>query len=506
MMNWSSYQQAIFDAVANSDSNLAINAVAGSGKTTTIVHAASLLQGDVAFLAFNKHIVGELERRLPKNVLAMTIHSLGYKALARKRRPTMSEYKHADIIDALLAQTMEGRSAAYKRAISRLVDLTRLTLTNLADHDAAGELISHHGISAQIAEAVDELSDQIPGGRWSYNGLYGRVIRMAAMVIAEGIKEYRETGRIDFTDMLYLPVELQLAPHRYDVVLVDEAQDLSAAQLALVQAAGRRIIAVGDPSQAIQGFAGADNRSFANLVEQTQAVELPLSICWRCPTSHLDLARGIVPHIESRPEAPAGRVLHITREQFAGLPHQGDLIICRRNAPLVGAALRLIAAGVQARIRGRNIGEGLVKMAADADKIKLVVDLPWRAGFAQRLERYGENRRVMLAQKPHSEMAIQALGDSVECISAFLSGRPDIESLAELKAQLGALFADAGASVWLSSIHRAKGLEADRVFVLDPAKMALSYPSMRPWQVEQENNLRYVGLTRSKSDLYFVQE
>jgi superfamily I DNA/RNA helicase len=199
-------------------------------------------------------------------------------------------------------------------------------------------------------------------------------------------------------------------------------------------------------------------------------------------------------------------VLHITREQFAGLPHQGDLIICRRNAPLVGAALRLIAAGVQARIRGRNIGEGLVKMAADADKIKLVVDLPWRAGFAQRLERYGENRRVMLAQKPHSEMAIQALGDSVECINAFLSGRPDIESLADLKTQLGALFADAGASVWLSSIHRAKGLEADRVFVLDPDKMALSYPSLRPWQVEQENNLRYVGLTRSKSDLYFVQE
>ena len=505
-MNWSTYQQAIFDAVANSDSNLAINAVAGSGKTTTIVHAASLLQGDVAFLAFNKHIVGELERRLPKKVSAMTIHSLGYKALSRKRRPTMSEYKHADIIDALLAKTMEGRSATYKRAISRLVDLARLTLTNLADHDAAGALISHHGISAQIAEALDELSDQIPGGRWSYSDLYGQVVRMAAMVIAEGIREYRESGRIDFTDMLYLPVKLQLAPHRYDVVLVDEAQDLSAAQLALVQAAGRRIIAVGDPSQAIQGFAGADNRSFANLVEQTNAVELPLSICWRCPTSHLDLARGLVPHIEARPEAPAGRVLHITREQFAGLPHQGDLIICRRNAPLVGAALRLIAAGVQARIRGRNIGEGLVKMAADADKIKLVVDLPWRAGFAQRLERYGENRRVMLAQKPHSEMAIQALGDSVECINAFLAGRQDIESLAELKTQLGALFADAGASVWLSSIHRAKGLEADRVFVLDPDKMALSYPSMRPWQVEQENNLRYVGLTRSKCDLYFVQE
>jgi DNA helicase-2/ATP-dependent DNA helicase PcrA len=172
----------------------------------------------------------------------------------------------------------------------------------------------------------------------------------------------------------------------------------------------------------------------------------------------------------------------------------------------VGSALKLIASGIQARIRGRNIGEGLVKLAQDADKIKLAQDLPWRSGFLQRLQRHHGNRRGMLEQKPHSESALQALDDSVDCIEAFFSGRPEIESMSDFKNQLAALFADAGASVWLSSIHRAKGLEADRVFVLDPDKMALSYPGMRPWQAEQEQNLRYVGLTRAKSDLYFVQE
>ena len=506
-MNWSHYQTDIFNAVSNTNNNLAINAVAGSGKTTTIVHAATLLTGDVAFLAFNKHIVTELERRLPSNVKAMTIHSLGYKALARKtRRMTTLEYKYSDIADALLARTVTGRSAAYKRAVNRLVDLSRLTLTNLADPDAVAELIGHHSISAQIAEAVDELSDQDPDGRWRYDEVYDRVVRLARRVLDDGIVEYRQSGRIDFTDMIYLPIALHCPPPHYDVVLVDEAQDLSAAQLALVRQAGDRIIAVGDPSQAIQGFAGADNQSFATLVEQTDAVEMPLSICWRCPTSHLDLAQGIVPHIQPRPNAPEGRVVRIGKDDFAGLPHSGDLIICRRNAPLIGAALRLIASGIQARIRGRNIGAGLVKIVEDADKIKLAADLPWRAGFAQRLARYADNRREMLAQKPHSENAVQALDDSVECIHAFLGGRADIETQAEFKAQLTALFADAGATVWLSSIHRAKGLEADRVFVLEPDKMALCYPGMRPWQAEQEQNLRYVGLTRSKSDLYFVQD
>jgi superfamily I DNA/RNA helicase len=506
-MNWSTYQSTIFDAVANTSDNLAINAVAGSGKTTTIVEAARLLEGDVAFLAFNKHIVGELERRLPSNVKAMTIHSLGYQALRRQtRRLNMAEYKHADIVDALLNRTMVGRSVAFKRSVGRLVELARLTLTSLNDLDSIGELISHHAISAQIAEAVEELSEIDPDGPWSYGQVYDRVVVLSTRVVSEGIREYRESGKIDFTDMLYLPSALRIAPQRFGTVLVDEAQDLSAAQLALVIAAGERIIAVGDPAQAIQGFAGADNRSFANLVERTGAVELPLSVCYRCPTSHLRLAQCIVPHIEARQDAPEGRVLKVTKEEFASMPHAGDLIICRRNAPLVGAALRLIGAGIQARIRGRNVGDSLAKLAVSIDKLKLGQDQTWRTGFAQRMERYAENRRAELAQKPHSETAIQTLDDSIACLQAFLEGQPNIQSLADIKSGLTAIFADAGASVWLSSIHRAKGLEADRVFVLEPDKMSLRRPGMRAWQSEQETNLRYVGLTRAKSDLYFVQE
>ena len=506
-MLWSRYQNDIFAAVANTSDNLAINAVAGSGKTTTIVHAASLLSGDVAFLAFNKHIVGELERRLPKHVRAMTIHSLGYKALAAgRRRLNMSEYKHADIVDAQLAGNIASRSPAFKGAVTRLVDLARLTLTPLADENGMGELISHHGISAQIAEAVEELNDADPAGGWRYGDVYTRAIAMVRRVVMDGIQEFRSAGKIDFTDMLYLPVYLRIAPQRFDTVLVDEAQDLSAAQLALVIQAGRRIIAVGDPAQAIQGFAGADNRSFANLVERTGAVELPLSVCYRCPTSHLMLAQCIVPHIEAREDAPAGRILRIKKEEFAVLPHSGDLIICRRNAPLVGAALRLIGAGIQARIRGRNVGDSLAKLAVSIDKLKMAQDEAWRVGFAMRLERYADNRRAELSAKPHSETAIQTLDDSIACLQAFLDGQPNIQSLADIKSGLTALFADAGASVWLSSIHRAKGLEADRVFVLEPDKMSLSRPGMRAWQAEQETNLRYVGLTRSKSDLYFVEE
>lgn len=84
-MQPSKYQSAIFDFIAKSHGNLLIEAVAGSGKTTTIVESLKLL-GDVSsilFLAFNKSIAEELTKRVPKNVQAKTFHSVCYGAIRK---------------------------------------------------------------------------------------------------------------------------------------------------------------------------------------------------------------------------------------------------------------------------------------------------------------------------------------------------------------------------------------------------------------------------------------
>jgi len=92
---------------------------------------------------------------------------------------------------------------------------------------------------------------------------------------------------------------------------------------------------------------------------------LPLSVCYRCPSSHLELARRIVPQIEDRPNAPEGvvEVLHPDRAIEQASP--GDLILCRLTAPLINCCLKLIIQGHSARVRGRDLGS---QLAALADK------------------------------------------------------------------------------------------------------------------------------------------
>lgn len=510
MKTWSAYQQAIFTAIEQTTDNLAINAVAGSGKTTTIVEAAKLMKpGDsVVFLAFNKHIVNELGSRLPRTVECMTIHSLGMKATGKgtDKRLKVEQYKYHDIVDQLLSNDRSVPGWAhgiFAKTVRSIVDLGRLTLTDMGDYGQVDALIDHYNMASELAETAQQMNTSI-------DALVIRLVKVARIALQQGDAMYKNKGIIDFTDMLWLPVAHNLPVPRYDVVMVDEAQDLSRAQAEIVmRAAGSkgRVIAVGDPRQAIQGFAGADNASFQALVERTQAKVLPLSVCYRCPTSHLEMAREIVPNIEAAPGADAGSVETIDHDRFTEMPHSGDLIICRTNAPLIGSALRLIAKGIQARVRGRNIGAQLTKFAKDADDLPMD-GLPedWRAAYAIKLAKLVELRKDALAARKHTEAAIEALLDQNDCITIILDSKASITSLQALTATIEGIFADENATVWLSSIHRAKGLEADRVFVLKPNKMELIHKNQTWWQREQERNLRYVGLTRAKRELYFVND
>jgi len=298
---------------------------------------------------------------------------------------------------------------------------------------------------------------------------------------------------------------LNLYTKKFDVVLVDECQDLNKAQLNLVLKAARqggRVIFVWDRNQAIQGFAGADNNSFDNVVRASNAKEMPLSICYRCPKSHVEMARELVPQIESSPTAIDGTVKHIGMSDFYELPSFGDLILSRRNAPLIGTAFRLISRGVQARIRGRDIATGLVKLIKAADKVVIDNAGKFSESFPAKLKISIRHKIDLLDQSPDSEALKESLQDQLDCILAFMSGRPDIQTNEQLCTEIQKLFADDGASVWLSSIHRAKGLESDRVFILDAENIRAN--CRLHWQREQELNLEYVALTRSKNELHLV--
>jgi superfamily I DNA/RNA helicase len=86
-MQWSEHQLAIFDNVESGTGNLEVNAVAGSGKTTTITHSMTRIPAGkkVLFVAFNKHIADALQQKIANmsvacSVQAMTLNSFGWRA------------------------------------------------------------------------------------------------------------------------------------------------------------------------------------------------------------------------------------------------------------------------------------------------------------------------------------------------------------------------------------------------------------------------------------------
>jgi DNA helicase II / ATP-dependent DNA helicase PcrA len=296
--------------------------------------------------------------------------------------------------------------------------------------------------------------------------------------------------------MIWMPLILGLQLEKYDWVFVDEAQDLNAAQLQMVLSSispAGRILAVGDRFQSIYGFMGADVNSIPNIIEALKATVLPLNMTRRCPKNVVEEAQRLVPAIYANEDAEEGIVTRSTQAIMRQQVKDGDLVLCRINAPLVRSAYAVIKRGQKAVIRGRDIGKGLLALIDKLSPSSVI-------GLAAKLSdyRYKEIARLTAANKKYS---IDALNDKCDTLEALMEGMSD---LSELKARIKTIFDDdTKTGVIFSSIHRAKGDESYRVWIMHPE--LLPHPrAVQDWQLQQERNLEYVAITRSKRELIWV--
>jgi superfamily I DNA/RNA helicase len=259
------------------------------------------------------------------------------------------------------------------------------------------------------------------------------------------------------------------------------------------------MIFVGDPNQAIYGFAGADAKAYENILLRTSAKVLPLSVSYRCPKVIAELVKQHVAEFEVPEDAIEGTLRTIKEEQLSENVQAGDVILCRLNAPLVKTCIALIKEGVAARMRGRDIHKSLVKLAKDA-----LGKGDWN-DFPRLLDEHQDVATQKLRQQRHSEASVGALADRYEGVRAIYHGRLPA-SLEAFKAAVDALFAEDVKCVELSSIHRAKGLEWENVFALKPQKCPLIWKGQSAWEKGQEMNLKYVRDTRALKTLTMVEE
>ena len=256
-VSFSEFQNAIFSAVSNNNGgNIIVNAVAGSGKTFTIVEACRRLglpKEQVLFLAFNKSITEELETKIGAVATVKTTHSFGYSVIrsASKRRVYLDNKKYTDLLKQRNAEASSDEIGNAKA----LFDLCRVNLIKGGDYAAISNTARFNNVNV-IGDEIAMVSDLL-------NFAY----------------KLQPNNLIDFTDMLVLATTqyARFVP-TFKVVFIDECQDLNTSQRTLMQLAARggRFIAVGDPNQAINGFAGADCESFSKLAGLPNTKSLPL--------------------------------------------------------------------------------------------------------------------------------------------------------------------------------------------------------------------------------------
>lgn len=491
--------EAIFDAIREKARNIVIEAVAGAGKTTTIIEALRLVPSTerCVFLAFNASIAKELARRVPSHVEARTLNSLGHRAWGRHVEQTTGKRNAVKVDGDKLMSIL--RSAQERGLLSRDEDrcgmaalkLARLGKSNgiIVDNvPRAGLIPDTHAEWTRIADHFD-----VEPPEFLRNGLEV-TIEVARKLLKASTQDLLT---IDFDDQLYLPFTYNVDCFRYDRVFVDESQDLSPLQhdlLARSLRKGGQVVAVGDPAQAIYGFRGADSRSMATLREAFNAITLPLHVSYRCPRAVVARAQRCVQHIQAHPEAPLGTVDETRHAADKADLRPGDLVVSRTSAPVVALAYLLLRRRVPVEVLGRDVGKGLTVLIKKL-KPSTVADL------LAKLDKW-EVREVEKARARNADAKVAAIEDKADTVRVLCD---DAETVPEVLSTIEHLFSgDRDANrVCLATVHKAKGLEADRVWILNPHLMP--HPmAKQAWQREQERNLEYVAVTRAKAELRFA--
>ncbi|HEX9980220.1 MAG TPA: ATP-dependent helicase [Flavobacterium sp.] len=520
-------QEQIFNFFENGKGNGMIDAVAGSGKTSTIVNGIDYInkKNKILFCAFNKKIQEEIDQKtfLKENVIVRTTYALGLRILKHhleviKRTSKPDNSKFYNILNDNLKKNNDGTrylketeftecfdiirfhyysnlkkdepDTFYKTFYSnyyRLIDLLRYTLSYAKGEEAFQKLVEKYAIDidSQDTKALN---------------LYRKLVEIA---IDEGNKKAKYLGIYDFADMIFLPCEFKFkSPIQYDIIFVDECQDLSNAQLKVIRKHLKlegRFFAVGDPFQSIYGFAGASPESFNNIKTIFEPQMFKLTNCFRCAQDIVQLAKEIRPDI-STTNTTTSVIKKIKFGEIVNYIQKGDFVLSRHNCDLFEVVFELLNRNIKCKILGKKEILKSLKDIIPNDKIqsqKFYDHLPTH------LDLIYNAAQSKLGNNPANYEKLENLADSIRILETCFFNNQDAKTLNDLFDYIERLMdCDDEDSIILSSIHRAKGLEAKNVFIIGYEKLPFKKEKMLDWQLYQERCLKYVAITRAEVNLY----
>jgi superfamily I DNA/RNA helicase len=504
-IKYSKYQINIFDFVKNKDGNCVIEAIAGSGKTFTIKELCKIIPKEkrVLFLAFNVSIVNELKEKIQQgNVTIRTSHSLGYLMLKTHFKyqkdgeiPLLEvdEYKYRNYFKKNFGEitaTMEFKTKTdvelFKENVLNLIDLCRVYLCKTKEE------IQNIGNKYGYFLTQDEIETLYHLIYWGTENL----------------------DTCDFTDMISLPsyLELNINSLKYDYVILDEAQDQSIAMQELMKKTMKkngRFISVGDKMQCINTFCGSDEAAFEKFSNLPNTTKLPLSINYRCPKCIEKIARRYVPQFEVREDAPLGQINYNVLVKDI---KDNSMVLCRNTAPLIELYLRLIKEGRKCYIKGADFLNDIISVIDKHDAYYISADLDSDGFIPQLYQKLFETRnKIMLGKKldVYDATANSQVLNQYELINSIktLAYAYNTNSVFELKMKIKKIFEQNKdtSGICLSTIHKAKGLENEYIYLLCPSLLP-SKIAEKDWEIQAEKCLEYVMYTRTKNELNFISE
>ena len=441
-------QQIVVDS---NDTTVLVNAVAGSGKTSTLMCLAEKYEKGI-YLAFNKAIVKEVLPKLPVGWTCKTFNAFGL-SLVKQHYPT---------------------SRVNFKKYDKYMEWGGQTCSILAS--------KHMNMNGNIA--YTSWKDTCDRFQIGYQFI-------------DDAKKLLETGQLDTSeisadDMLQYPINNGWKSKQYDIVLVDECQDLNPQQIAFLGCIPtKRVVFVGDVNQAIYGFRGSDPYAIDKIKETYNPVEYELTESFRCPLEILSTIKHIVPNIFSKKKN--------------GIVHQSPLvtnldypdecfIISRTNNHLIKMAYQFIQEGKHFSIGGTFIAQ----LKRDLNKV-------CKGTLSDTRDNIKYKYNAELSRAAGNRWSTNSIDNKYESLLSIVDMASKPEDIAIFVKTLG-MHSDSASCRKLMTIHAAKGLESPTVFFIKPDTCAYFKEKSRvEWEKQQEDNLYYVACTRALDTLVFLQ-
>lgn len=483
----SSQQAKIFEVYKSTKANIGIEATAGSGKTTTLLQLLKLTPPlrRTIFLSFANAIVEELKERVPESIKASTLHSVGAGIIMRTYGSLpLNEDKYFRRAMMTLPAGKESRqSKPFFRKCYQVQDIAtylRITLCPF-EYEAAIDMCKKYDV-----DFTEET------------------IKHAIKLV-----ETDKLTNIDFTDMLYIPASRpEIVTYQYDNVFLDEAQDCNEAGIRLVEHLIKpntgRLVFCGDSKQCIYSFIGSDLNTFNYLKTRANTVNLPLSRSYRCSKAVVKIASRVfaresheAPYIEALDDAEEGVVRHGDIREV----QVGDMVVCRTNKPLFETYFMLIDQGVKSHFIGKDIEKGIVELANSCMA-------PTKGKFEDNLQaKVIKLEKELLAKgirNPESHQRWTSLQEKIELLTIVVE---KVQTIKDLVPTIHKIFTPQTKGVRLLTGHRSKGLENERVFLVNKYDGKTLCPSPRATSEREklaELNIMFVMITRAKRELVFL--